>query len=132
MPNILIRDIPEETLERLKKLAKNHNRSLQMELKDIMLIIFKPNSLSKKGISRKNRSRTYIQQDKFEKRIGVKLTDDFIYLTDQNSPFILPLYEHFEFIKEVENDFIFIFRLQMGKISDPIRNELNSLWTEEW
>ncbi len=37
MPNILIRDIPEETLERLKKLAKNHNRSLQQELKDIIV-----------------------------------------------------------------------------------------------
>ncbi len=37
MPNILIRDVPEEALERLKKLAKNHNRSLQMELKDIIV-----------------------------------------------------------------------------------------------
>jgi hypothetical protein len=37
VPNILIRDIPEETLERLKKLAKNHNRSLQQELKDIIV-----------------------------------------------------------------------------------------------
>jgi Histidine kinase-, DNA gyrase B-, and HSP90-like ATPase len=103
-----------------------------MALKDIILIIFKPNNLSKKGISRKIRGRTYIQQDKFEKRIGVKLSDDFIYLTDQNSPFILPLYENFEFVKEVENNFIYLFRLQIGKISDSIRNELTSLWTEEW
>ena len=102
-----------------------------MGLRDIMLIIFKPNNLSEKGISRKIRGRTYIQQDKFEKRIGVKLSDDFIYLTDQNSPFILPLYENFDFIKEGENNFIFLFRLQIGKISDSIRKELNSLWTEE-
>lgn len=100
--------------------------------KDIMLIIFKPNNLSKKGISRKIRGRTYIDQDKFEKRIGLKLTDEFIYLTDQNSPFILPLYEHFEFIKEVENNFILIFRLRLGKITNTIRDELNMLWTEEW
>jgi len=42
------------------------------------------------------------------------------------------LYEHFEFIKEVENNFILIFRLHLGKISDTIRQELNWLWTEEW
>jgi hypothetical protein len=103
-----------------------------MALKDIMLIIFKPNNLSKKGISRKIRGRTYIIQDKFEKKIGMKLRDEFIYLTDQNSPFILPLYEHFDFINEFENNFIFLFRLQKGKISESIRQELNGLWTQEW
>lgn len=37
MPNVLVRDIPEEALERLKRLAKNHKRSLQQELKDIIV-----------------------------------------------------------------------------------------------
>lgn len=33
MPSILIRDISEETLEKLKGLAALHNRSLQQELR---------------------------------------------------------------------------------------------------
>jgi hypothetical protein len=65
-------------------------------------------------------------------QVCILVSDDFIYLTDQNSPFILPLYENFEFVKEVENNFIYLFRLQIGKFSDSIRNELTSLWTEEW
>ncbi len=34
MPNVLIRDIPEGSLRRLKEIAEAHNRSLQQELKD--------------------------------------------------------------------------------------------------
>ena len=33
MPNVLIRDIPEEVVNRLKIMAKSHNRSLQQELR---------------------------------------------------------------------------------------------------
>ena len=33
MPNLLIRDVPEEVLNRLKIMAKSHNRSLQQELR---------------------------------------------------------------------------------------------------
>ncbi len=33
MTNVLIRDVPEEVLNRLKIMAKSHNRSLQQELK---------------------------------------------------------------------------------------------------
>lgn len=36
MPNILIRNIEKETLDRLKDLAKNNNRSLQEELKELL------------------------------------------------------------------------------------------------
>lgn len=36
MPNILIRNIEEETLNRLKALARNNNRSLQEELKELL------------------------------------------------------------------------------------------------
>jgi plasmid stability protein len=36
MPNILIRDVPEETLKQIKMMAKQHNRSLQQELKHIL------------------------------------------------------------------------------------------------
>jgi plasmid stability protein len=36
MANILIRDIPHEVLDRLKIMAKNHNRSLQQELKLVL------------------------------------------------------------------------------------------------
>ncbi len=33
MTNVLIRDVPEEVLNRLKIMAKSHNRSLQQELR---------------------------------------------------------------------------------------------------
>ena len=33
MPNVLIRDVPEEVLSRFKIMAKSHKRSLQQELK---------------------------------------------------------------------------------------------------
>jgi len=33
MANVLLRDIPEEVLNRLKDMAKAHNRSLQQELR---------------------------------------------------------------------------------------------------
>ena len=36
MSDILIRDVSEKTLRWLKDLAKNHNRSLQQELKEIL------------------------------------------------------------------------------------------------
>lgn len=36
MANVLIRGISEKTLERLKSLAKQHNRSLQQELKEML------------------------------------------------------------------------------------------------
>lgn len=36
MPNILIRNIEKETLDRLKAQAKNNNRSLQEELKELL------------------------------------------------------------------------------------------------
>jgi plasmid stability protein len=36
MPNVLIRNIDEKTLENLKKRADNNNRSLQAELKTIL------------------------------------------------------------------------------------------------
>ncbi|MEX0661057.1 MAG: hypothetical protein WD381_06440 [Balneolaceae bacterium] len=36
MPNILIRNIEKETLDRLKDQAKNNNRSLQEELKEML------------------------------------------------------------------------------------------------
>ncbi len=36
MPNILIRNIEKETLDRLKAQAKNNNRSLQDELKELL------------------------------------------------------------------------------------------------
>jgi plasmid stability protein len=33
MANVLIRDVPEEVLNRLKSMAKGHDRSLQQELR---------------------------------------------------------------------------------------------------
>ena len=36
MPNVLIRDIPEEVVNRFKIMAKSHKRSLQQELKDFL------------------------------------------------------------------------------------------------
>jgi plasmid stability protein len=36
MATVLLRDIPEEVLTRLKKMAKAHNRSLQQELRVVL------------------------------------------------------------------------------------------------
>ena len=36
MPNVLIRNIPEEVLDRFKNMAKSHKRSLQQELKVVL------------------------------------------------------------------------------------------------
>lgn len=38
MANVLLRDIPEEVLNRLKEMAKAHNRSLQQELRVVLEI----------------------------------------------------------------------------------------------
>jgi len=37
MKNLLIRNVPEELLEKLKKRAKKHRRSLQQELLNILV-----------------------------------------------------------------------------------------------
>ncbi len=36
MANVLLRDVPEEVLNRLKDMAKAHNRSLQQELRVVL------------------------------------------------------------------------------------------------
>jgi plasmid stability protein len=36
MANVLLRNIPEEVLSRLKNMAKAHNRSLQQELRAVL------------------------------------------------------------------------------------------------
>jgi len=36
MPNVLIRNIPEEVLDRFKNMAKSHKRSLQQELRVVL------------------------------------------------------------------------------------------------
>ncbi len=36
MANVLIRNIPEEVLDRFKNMAKNHKRSLQQELRVVL------------------------------------------------------------------------------------------------
>ncbi len=36
MPNILIRDVPQKTIDQLKARAKQHNRSLQGEVKHLV------------------------------------------------------------------------------------------------
>lgn len=42
MADVLIRNIDKETLEKLKELAKNNNRSLQEELKELVDSYAKP------------------------------------------------------------------------------------------
>jgi plasmid stability protein len=37
MANVLIRDIPDEVVKELKQRAKSHNRSLQQELREILV-----------------------------------------------------------------------------------------------
>jgi len=53
MANVLIRGISEKTLERLKSLAKQHNRSLQQELKGMLenLTSHYPSDISKKALA---------------------------------------------------------------------------------
>lgn len=43
MPDVLIRNIDKETLEKLKERAKENNRSLQEELKELVEFHAKPN-----------------------------------------------------------------------------------------
>jgi plasmid stability protein len=50
MANVLIRNIPEEVLNRFKSLAKSHKRSLQQELK---VVIEKTANQSSSDISQK-------------------------------------------------------------------------------
>jgi hypothetical protein len=57
MADVLIRGISEKTLERLKSSARQHNRSLQQELKDMLEYIASsyPFDISKKAsMIRKN------------------------------------------------------------------------------
>lgn len=42
MPDVLIRNIDKETLDKLKERAKSNNRSLQEELKDLLESYAKP------------------------------------------------------------------------------------------
>ncbi|MEW6569979.1 MAG: hypothetical protein AB1390_02210 [Nitrospirota bacterium] len=51
MADVLIRGISEKTLERLKSLAKQHNRSLQQELKDRLedIAFYYPANLTEKA-----------------------------------------------------------------------------------
>lgn len=37
MANVLVRDIPDEVVDDLKQMAKQHNRSLQQELREILI-----------------------------------------------------------------------------------------------
>ncbi len=37
MANVLIRDVPDDVVNELKKMAKQHNRPLQQELREILV-----------------------------------------------------------------------------------------------
>jgi plasmid stability protein len=54
--NVLIRGVSEKTLERLKSLAKQHNRSLQQELKEMLenLTTYYPSDISKRASAIRN------------------------------------------------------------------------------
>ncbi len=45
MANVLIRNIPDEVLDRIKNMAKRHNRSLQQELSEAIENIASQSSL---------------------------------------------------------------------------------------
>jgi plasmid stability protein len=51
MANVLIRNVSDEVLDKLKALAKDHNRSLQQELKEILegFVVFSPADLTIKA-----------------------------------------------------------------------------------
>jgi len=51
MANVLIRNVSDEVLDKLKALAKNHNRSLQQELKEILeeFVVFSPADIMMKA-----------------------------------------------------------------------------------
>jgi plasmid stability protein len=53
MPSILIRNVPEKTMSKLKAIARQHNQSLQQGLKDILenLADYSPSDISKKALS---------------------------------------------------------------------------------
>ncbi len=45
MANVLVRNIPDEVLDRIKSIAKRHNRSLQQELSETLENIANQSSL---------------------------------------------------------------------------------------
>ena len=51
MANVLIRNVSDEVLDKLKALAKGHNRSLQQELKEILegFVVFSPADIMMKA-----------------------------------------------------------------------------------
>ena len=57
MPNVLVRDVSKKTVDRLKSMARQHNRSLQNELKEVLENIsgYSPFDISRKAYEiRKN------------------------------------------------------------------------------
>lgn len=51
MPNVLVRDVSRKTIDRLKSMARQHNRSLQKELKEVLENIsgYSPFDISRKA-----------------------------------------------------------------------------------
>ena len=45
MANVLVRNVPDEVLDRIKSMAKHHNRSLQKELREAIENIANQSSL---------------------------------------------------------------------------------------
>lgn len=69
MADVLIRGVPEETVEVLKRRAREHNRSLQGELRELLIASAAEERLDGAALAREVRRR--IEEDR-----GVPFEDD--------------------------------------------------------
>lgn len=104
------------------------NDLLVLSVRD--LIIPKLNKLTTKNLTRTSNGQKYVDINKLKEKINVDINENTIYLADNEHPFMLHLYENFNFIKQKENDFIYHFHLNLGKMEadNEIRIELERMW----
>jgi len=97
------------------------------------LIIKKLNRLTTKNLTRTSNGKKRVDINKLKEKINIDFTENTIYLTDSKYPFMIPLYESFNFIKLKENDYVYHFQLSLGKMEadNIIRVELERMWRNE-
>jgi len=96
------------------------------------LLLFKKNNFKIKEISKSIRGEKIIDINKFMKMVKIEITESSIYLPDNNTPFMLPLYNNFEFVLKEENEYVYLIELSDGIFSkkNPLREKIEDLWDQ--
>lgn len=94
------------------------------------LLLVKITSFKLKEISKTIRGEKIVDNNKFLNMVKFNITESTIYLPDNNTPFLLPLYSNFNFILKEENDYAYLIELSNGKFSknNPLRKQIEELW----